>query len=79
VVTANGFRRLGVEATVMRFTLADALEAAERLIRGRRADDLAAAQQRAMREDSIPNLVRDMLAETLQSLVRRLRGQPPID
>jgi hypothetical protein len=61
----------------MRFTLADALEAAERLVRGQRREDLAAAQQRAMREDSIPNLLRDMVAETLQAIARRLRGQPP--
>jgi hypothetical protein len=63
----------------MRFTLADALESAERIVRGVYNDDVASAQQRAMREDSIPNLVRDMVAETLSSLVRKLRRLPPPD
>ena len=58
----------------MRFSLADVLEAAERLARGEtHDDDLEAAQQQAMREDSIPNLLRDFAAETLASLARRLR------
>jgi hypothetical protein len=63
----------------MRYSLADALEAAERIVRGVYRDDVASAQQRAMREDSIPNLVRDMVAETLSSIVRKLRRLPPPD
>jgi hypothetical protein len=57
----------------MRFSLADVLEAAERLARGTGHDDLATAQQQAMREDSLPNLLRDFAAETFASLARRLR------
>jgi len=59
----------------MRFSLADVLEAAERLARGTSHDDLATAQQQAMREDSIPNLLRDFAAETIGSIARRLRGR----
>ncbi len=75
----NGICVAEVEEHTMRFTLADALEAAERIVRGDRNGDLAAAQQRAMREDSITNLIRDMISETLLSIIRRLRGQPPVD
>ncbi len=57
----------------MRFTLADVLEAAERLARGTSRDELTAAQQEAMREDSLPNLLRDFAAETFASLARCLR------
>ncbi len=57
----------------MRFTLADVFEAAERLARGTSHDDVAEAQQQAMREDSLPNLLRDFAAETFASLARCLR------
>ncbi len=75
----DGIGRAEAERNVMRFTLADALEAAERIVRGEPRDTLATEQQRAMREDSIPNLVRDMLAETILSIVRKLRRQAPPD
>jgi hypothetical protein len=57
----------------MRFSLTDVFEAAERLARGTSNDDLANAQQQAMREDSIPSLLRDFAAETFASIARRLR------
>jgi hypothetical protein len=59
----------------MPFSLADVFEAAERLARGTSRDDLADAQRAAMREDSIPSLLRDFAAETLSSIARRLRGR----
>jgi hypothetical protein len=61
----------------MRFSLAEVINAAERLARGGSAQQLEADQQRAMREDSLTNLVRDAATETIAAIFRRFRSRKP--
>jgi hypothetical protein len=57
----------------MRFSLSDVLAAAERLAGRTRDTDLAEAQRRASREDSLPSLLRDYVTESFAAFIRFVR------